>query len=306
MLTPEKVQFYRDNGYVSVSGVLPEADIDHLQRVTDEFLDRSRSLTESDDIFDLEEGHTADRPRLRRIKRPIKQHPAYEAVLHHPKITALLQQVLGPAVRHYGLKLNLKPGGGGDPVEWHQDWAYYPHTNDDLCVLGIFLDDVTADKGPLLVVPGSHKGPVLDHHQDGMFAGAVTDPAAEAMYAKAVPLVGKIGDITIHHTRTLHGSAANMSSEYRRILFVTARAADAWPLTEMPESLEAFNAMMIAGDPPLSPRLAEVQVRLPLPRPVDWEIRKDSIFDKQRDLRNSPFERPRNQPEPKRSAAAGD
>lgn len=81
---------------------------------------------------------------------------------------------------------------------------------------------------------------------------------------------------------------------------------DAWPLTEMPESLEAFNAMMIAGEAPVSPRLAEVHVRLPLPRPVDWEIRKESIFDKQRDLRNSPFARARSQSEISPKAAAGD
>jgi ectoine hydroxylase-related dioxygenase (phytanoyl-CoA dioxygenase family) len=199
---------------------------------------------------------------------------------------------MGPAIRHYGLKLNLKPGGGGEPVEWHQDWAYYPHTNDDLCVLGIMLDDMTPENGPLLVVPGSHKGPVLDHHQDGMFVGAVTDPAAEAMYPKAVPLLGKVGDITIHHTRTLHGSGANLSPGYRRILFLTLRAADAWPLTEMPESLETFNDMMLVGETPASPRLENVPVRLPLPRPVDWLARRDSIFEKQRDLRNSPFARP--------------
>ena len=292
MLTPEQVQFYKDNGYISLSGVLSDAEVRHLQAVTDDFLERSRSVTESDDIFDLEEGHTAAHPRLRRIKRPIKQHPAYEAILHHPGLLEVLQQLVSPAIRHYGLKLNLKPGGGGEPVEWHQDWAYYPHTNDDLCVLGIMLDDVTEEKGPLLVVPGSHKGPVLDHHQDGMFVGAVTDPRAEAMYPEAVPLLGKVGDITIHHTRTLHGSAANMSPDYRRILFLTLRAADAWPLTEMPESLEAFNGMMLIGETPSSPRLAEVEVRLPLPRPADWLKRRDSIFEKQRDLRNSPFARP--------------
>jgi len=292
MLTPAQVQFYEDNGYVSVSGVLSDAEVEHLRQVTDAFLERSRQVTQSDDVFDLEEGHSAAYPRLRRIKRPIKQHPSYEAMLHHPGIIAVLQQIMGPAIRHYGIKLNLKPGYGGEPVEWHQDWAYYPHTNDNLCVLGILLDDVTMENGPLLVVPGSHKGPALDHHQDGVFVGAVTDPAADAMYAKAVPLLGKVGDITIHHTRTLHGSAANASPHYRRILFLTLRGADAWPLTDMPESLEAFNAMMIAGETPTSPRLEDVPVRLPLPRPSDWAIRRDSIFEKQRDLRNSPFARP--------------
>lgn len=292
MLAQEQVQFYKDNGYIAVSNLLSDAEVRHLCEVTDGFLERSRSVTTSDDVFDLEEGHTAEHPRLRRIKRPIKQHAAYEAILHHPGLLAVLQQLMGPAIRHYGLKLNLKPGGGGEPVEWHQDWAYYPHTNDDLCVLGIMLDDVTPENGPLLVVPGSHKGPVLDHHQDGMFVGAVTDPAADTLYPKAVPLLGKVGDITIHHTRTLHGSAANMSPGYRRILFLTLRAADAWPLTEMPEDLDTFNDMMLVGETPVSPRLAEVPVRLPLPRPVDWLARRDSIFEKQRDLRNSPFARP--------------
>ena len=120
MLTPEQVQFYKDNGYIALSGVLSDAEVRHLQAVTDDFLERSRSVTESDDIFDLEEGHTAAHPRLRRIKRPIKQHPAYEAILHHPGLLEVLQQLVSPAIRHYGLKLNLKNfvridnwGGGG-------------------------------------------------------------------------------------------------------------------------------------------------------------------------------------------------
>lgn len=293
MLSEEQVRIYNDNGYIATRGVLSDAEVQHLRDVTDEFLERSRSVVESDDVFDLEPGHSADHPRLRRIKRPINQHPSYKAILYHPGIIAILQQLMGPAIRHYGLKLNLKPGYGGEPVEWHQDWAYYPHTNDDLCVLGIMLDDVTPENGPLLVVPGSHKGPVLDHHQDGVFIGAVTDPRGEAMYGEAVPLVGEVGDITIHHTRTLHGSAANLSPGYRRILFLTLRAADAWPLTDMPEDLDDFDAMMIAGETPSSPRLEPVPVRLPLPRPVDWLARRDSIFEKQHGLRNSPFARPK-------------
>jgi phytanoyl-CoA hydroxylase len=305
MLSQEQVQFYEDNGYISVSGVLTDAEIAELQDVTNGFLERSRAVTESDDTFDLEPGHTADAPRLRRIKRPINKHPLYKEMLSHPGIIAILQQLMGTNIRHYGLKINLKPGGGGEPVEWHQDWAYYPHTNDDLCVVGIMLDDVTEENGALLVVPGSHKGPVLDHHQDGVFVGAVTDPRAEAMYADAVPLTGKIGDITIHHTRTLHGSPANISDGYRRIVFLTLRAADAWPLTDMP-NLDDFNDMIVAGEAPVQPRMENIPVRLPLPRPDDWLIRRDSIFEKQRDLRNSPFARgPSKKAEPP-LAAAGD
>lgn len=75
MLSQAQVQFYKDNGYIAVSNILSDAEVRHLQEVTDGFLERSRKVTKSDDIFDIEEGHTAEHPRLRRIKRPIKQHP---------------------------------------------------------------------------------------------------------------------------------------------------------------------------------------------------------------------------------------
>ena len=157
---------------------------------------------------------------------------------------------MSPAIRYDKLKLNLKPGNGGEAVEWHQDWAFYPHTNDDLCAVGVMIDDMTPENGPLLVVPGSHKGPILDHHQDGVFVGAVTDPRGDAAFAKAVPLLGKAGDISVHHVRTLHASAVNYSDRHRRLL-----------LLQMP-------------------------VRLPLPRAVS---NKASIFDKQKPLKKSYF-----------------
>jgi ectoine hydroxylase-related dioxygenase (phytanoyl-CoA dioxygenase family) len=262
-------------------------EVDTLRKVTDDFIEQSRSVTESNEIFDLEEGHSAERPRLRRLMHPEDRHPIYKAMFHHPGLIKVLQQLLGPSVRHKGLKMNLKPGGGGEPVEWHQDWAFYPHTNDDVCVLAIMLDDVDMDNGPLLVVPGSHKGKIYDHHQDGYFAGAVTDAEGAEAFKQAVPLTGKAGDITIHHARTLHGSASNLSNRYRRLLFITARAGDAWPICEKID-FEKFNKELLVGEPTVEPRMTNVPVRLPLPRLTQPG---ESIFVKQKGLRNSPFER---------------
>jgi len=288
-LSQEQVQYYRDNGYVKASGILSDDEVRTLVRVTDEFVEKSRSVTASDKVFDVEDTHTAENPRLRRLKRPEDQHPAYAALFQHPGLLNVLRQLLGPDVRHKGLKLNLKPPSGGEPVEWHQDWAFYPHTNDDLLVLAIMLDDVTEENGPLMVVPGSHKGPVLDHHQEGWFVGAVANPdEATGFITKAVPLHGKVGDITVHHARTLHGSASNLSKHWRRLLFVTAMAADAWPLNDSPTDMAAYDARIIAGKPTIMPRLANVPARLPLPRRLKSG---ESIFEKQRDVRFTPFER---------------
>ena len=50
-------------------------------------------------------------------------------------------------------KLNTKFEKGGSAVEWHQDWAFYPHTNDDVLAVGVMLDDVNLSNGPLMVIP---------------------------------------------------------------------------------------------------------------------------------------------------------
>jgi len=36
----------------------------------------------------------------------------------------------------------MKAAGVSAAVEWHQDWAFYPHTNADLLAVGIMLDDI--------------------------------------------------------------------------------------------------------------------------------------------------------------------
>ena len=50
------------------------------------------------------------------------------------------------------------------PVEWHYDWAFYPCTNDDFLVVGVCIDDMNEENGCLMVMPGSHKGKIYDHH----------------------------------------------------------------------------------------------------------------------------------------------
>ena len=54
---------------------------------------------------------------------------------------------------------------------WHQDFAYFPHTNTDLVAVMVLLDDSTPSNGCMQVVRGSHKLGLLNHMQDGFFTG---------------------------------------------------------------------------------------------------------------------------------------
>jgi phytanoyl-CoA hydroxylase len=120
-------------------------------------------------------------------------------------------------------------------------------------------------------------------------------------FAKAVPLTGKAGSITVHHVRAVHGSAPNLSAKERRLLLLQYRAADAWPLLGFP-SIEKYDQLMVCGTPTLSPRLAEVPVRLPLPPAAN----QGSIYENQRGLGARYFQTiaPRNGPTGTPSAVA--
>src|SRR5262249_61664573 len=89
-------------------------------------------------------------PKVRRIKSPHKVHPAFDAVVRRPAVMEILTLLLGPAVRLHSSKLNMKAAVYGSPVEWHQDWAFYPHTNDDVLAAGRVLDGIGLENGPLL------------------------------------------------------------------------------------------------------------------------------------------------------------
>jgi ectoine hydroxylase-related dioxygenase (phytanoyl-CoA dioxygenase family) len=288
MLSTDDVAFYRENGYLMVENAVTPAQLDALQRVTHDLIEKSRAVTESNDIYDLDDGHSAANPRLTRIKLPHKQHPVYQETLVNSRITTVLKTLLGPNVALSTAKLNTKAPGGGAAVEWHQDWAFYPHTNDDLLAVGLMLGDVDEANGPLQVIPGSHKGPVLAHtNADGVFCGAVDPSDPDFHKDKIVTLTGKAGSMTVHHVRTLHGSAPNMSDRNRLILFYECLAADAWPLVggasyyqRLPqrELWEDLHTRMICGQPTTQPRVEANPVRVPLPPAPD----AGSIFKTQK------------------------
>src|ERR1043165_2094997 len=140
-LTDAQIAQYQRDGYVVVPDVLSAQELAALRGVPDDFVEGSRAVSTHDSIYDLEPGHSAEQPRVRRIKHPHKQHLAYAELVKHPTLIGVLKDLWGPNVRFHSSKLNLKSAGFGSPIEWHQDWAFYPHSNDDLAAVGIMLDD---------------------------------------------------------------------------------------------------------------------------------------------------------------------
>ena len=278
MLSPEQIAFYHKNGYLTVENVLSAAELAELRQVTDDFVERSRSVSEHNEIYDLERNHSAEHPRLRRIKNPIQQHDAYDRALRHDGILDIVEQLIGPGLRRHNTKLNMKEPDHGSAVEWHQDWAFYPHTNDDVLAVGVCIDDMTEENGCMLMAPGSHKGELHSHHENGVFVGAVSEPDFHPG-AVAKCLV-KAGGITIHHARTLHASTPNHSAEPRRLLLFEYCSLDSWPL--LGASFDDYRASVLRGTPSVRPRVEAAPVIIPLPKPEN----AGSIFEIQEALQH--------------------
>jgi len=159
----------------------------------------------------------------------------------------------------------MKSAQYGSPVEWHQDWAFYPHTNDDVLAIGVLLDDCDLSNGPMLVTPATHNREVWSHHgEDGHFAGLIDPEEVKDEIERAVPCMGKAGSMSFHHVRALHGSALNTSDRPRNLLLYEVAASDAWPLMGV-KDFDEFNSRLLAGDIVITPRLTDVPVRMPLP-----------------------------------------
>jgi ectoine hydroxylase-related dioxygenase (phytanoyl-CoA dioxygenase family) len=287
VINEKDVSFYRDNGYLVVENVLDGATLGRIRSSIADLVAKAAGVSAHNDIYDLEPTHSAENPRVRRIKTPHKVDSFFFDVVKQPRMLSILQALLGKDIRLHGSKLNVKAPKYGSPVEWHQDWAFYPHTNDDILAIGVMLDDVELENGPLLVMPGTHRiDKVWDHHLDGRFCGAM-DPTGtpELDYSKAVPCIGKAGSCSFHHVRMVHGSAQNTSEKPRQLLLYECTAADAWPLVNF-KDLDEFNSRMVCGEPTLQPRTEKVPIRMPLPP----ALAQGSIYENQTALRNRFFD----------------
>ena len=286
MISENDVRFYRDEGYLLVENVVSKSELEAVRSDLARLVRNAGSVTENNHIYDLEDSHSRDDPRVRRIKEPHKVMPSVEALIRHPALISILTKLIGPGVRFQTAKLNMKAAGFGAAVEWHQDWAFYPHTNDDLLAVGVMLDDVDDINGPLQVIPGSHKGKIHDHHDRGYFCGAIDPTRSDADFGSAVSLKGGAGSLTFHHARIIHGSALNRSDRSRNLLLFQFTANDAWPLVQPVSDITEYDSWIVAGEPVLEPRLEKVPVRLPLPQAP----RQGSIYENQRTLQNRYFE----------------
>ena len=143
---------------------------------------------------------------------------AVRRVACHPEILAALQALYGR--RPYPFQtLNFS---NGTAQHFHSDAVHFhalPHGF--MCGLWVALEDISADSGPLVYFPGSHRLPYLSARDLGLCQADVTaQPAPQLLFEpywreqvkkKDYPrrlFTARKGDVLIWHANLLHGGSA--------------------------------------------------------------------------------------------------
>lgn len=264
-LSQEQVDHYFQQGYLVVRNLLTEKQLCDCKEAI-RFFKEKASITDKDLEFSNE-------GLLERVRFPSQKHEAFARLIKAENLLDCLEDLLGDSIRYVPQdKLNCKPARGGAAIRWHQDWAHFPHTNGSVLTACVLFDDATKENGCLQVIPESHKGPLYSHHANGQFVGLISDPEFKPCNIKY--LEAPAGSVTIHHARTVHGSAKNLSESNRVTSCFVYTAMDAWPLLGVgddsfachgPVDFEAFTRTMVRGSSTLSPRMELNPVLLPAP-----------------------------------------
>ena len=279
VLTQAQREFYFDNGFVAVDGLVPPEWVQRLTARSCTFLEASRSLTMSNEAFDLGSEHSRERPHVRRLRATVDRHPEFWEFACNSVFSEVAADLVGPDVKFHSAKLNYKWPGAGEVVHWHQDIPAWPHTNYSPVTLGVYLDKVEPEHGPLLCIPGSHNGPLFRHdNEDGSWRGIISDEdLATVDLHRAATLTGGPGTLVAINCRTIHGSRANQSRIVRPLLLYVYSSADAFSWMPPPTPTSRTGAI-VRGKPA---RTAHLDPR-PCPVPPNWtEQGYGSIFTAQ-------------------------
>jgi hypothetical protein len=228
-LSPEQVRAFADDGFLVGVPVLDHDQVQELGARVDHL--RSNLRDYESRLYEVEAGYTEHPDAVVcHFLGGFMVDRALRELISLPRITVPAAQLLGvDRLRFWHDQVFYKPARHPGHVPWHQDYAYWTRTAPARHItINLVLDDADEENGCLQFVPGSHRWGLLpkqafDGPMDGVLAHL--DRAQRAAFRR-VPATMPRGHASIHHSHTLHGSFANLSSRPRRSVVLNYMAPD--------------------------------------------------------------------------------
>ena len=143
--------------------------------------------------------------------------PFWVRLISDNRLLDIAAQYVGPDVALFASHYLSKPPGDGMPVLWHQDGAYWPLEPMEVVTLWLAVDDSTPENGCMRVIPGTQGMDLQQLQSKTDVANVLSSTMDTALVdeSKAVDVVLRAGDVSVHHPNVIHGSNANTSGQRR-------------------------------------------------------------------------------------------
>lgn len=145
MNTPQDMKFFLEHGYYIAKGVLSG---DYLKYIREEF----------DRVWERE------KPRV--SQHQLLKHKSFIDLIEHPPILDRIKAVFGSQTQllQYDL-LRQGPHHSGPERSWHRDFVFPGERPLSINTI-IMLDEMTEERGPTRVLPGSQRGEAIPQGED--------------------------------------------------------------------------------------------------------------------------------------------
>ena len=218
-LSQAQIQEFFDRGFIVISKVFNQRDLNLMAQATEKLLASSKKLDLKSQQYNGSQ-FVFENQALHRVVWAGAHEQNLLDFGSDLRIVEPVSQLLGSVEMDQLInQIHFKMPGDDIEFEWHQDsqhrgygtadWTDVNGTGSYVQTL-IAIDEVTADKGPVKFVAGSNK---LNHVSlDKIDVNSVVD------ISKAEELLMQPGDMVLFHPYCIHASTKNVSSTPRRVL----------------------------------------------------------------------------------------
>jgi len=241
ILSDALVKMYRAQGFTSaVDALAPE---------------ETRRYRAELEAWEASMGHTLDFPEK---SKSYLLFDWADAIVHHPKVLDAVEDLIGPDILVYHSTMWIKEAQSPSYVLWHQDGAHFYLDPPRHVTAWVALSDATVEAGCMHMIPGTHTRGWLEHydapHGHNMIRRGQGLRGFEDQTGIPVPVLA--GQLSLHHTMTVHSSGANNSGDRRMGFGISFIPTDVRPTGRATPS-----ALLVRGQDRYSHFLPEQRLR---------------------------------------------
>ncbi|NKB97602.1 MAG: hypothetical protein GKR90_03755 [Pseudomonadales bacterium] len=226
-LSKAQVTQYEQDGYLLLRGLIEEKDLVKYDARFREYVMSQRALPADMKIMQdvmVVKGEVNPETPVHSVNKLLclENDDVLFSFAHHPELVSAVQSLLGTELYTVSSNVFNKPPGVDGRHPMHQDLRYF-RLRPASGIVGVWtaMLPATREHGCLAVIPGTHRGDLLDHaNPDWDFVNHGFFGIDGIDLEQRVHMEMEPGDTLLFHPLIVHGSGRNRTEDFRRAISI--------------------------------------------------------------------------------------